>query len=420
MRAALSSRLSLMMFLEYFVWGAWYVTVGNYMARQGMTGAIDWAFTVAPIAAIISPFFLGMVVDRYFATERVLGVLHIAGGIALFASPIAAANGSTVGFIGLLLLHTLCYIPTVGLTNSLAFHHITDQEKQFPLIRVFGTIGWIVAGILVSAVLHADETALPLRVGGIAGVLMGLYSFTLPHTPPPAAGEAPSWRAIVGLDALSKLRGRSFNVFMIASLLICIPLSAYYAYAPVFVNAAGIDNPAFRMSFGQMSEVLFMLVMPFFFVRLGVKWMLVIGMLGWVVRYVLFALAAPAEVIWMIMGGIVLHGICYDFFFVAGFIYVDKKATAAIRGQAQGLLVLATYGVGMLIGAQVAGLIFETVVPTGVDAPMGQWQAFWFIPAAFAAVVLIFFTLLFRERLGRRAEEISPMAATEASPEQVL
>ena len=252
-------RLSVMMFLEFFVWGAWYVTVGNYMAAIDLTEVIYWAYTVSPIAGIVSPFFLGMVADRFFATEKVLGVLHILGGLAMIAAPLTA-HSSTL-FISMLLLHVLFYMPTLGLTNSLAFHHIEDQEKQFPVIRVFGTVGWIAANVVVSAILKADATPIPLYTAGVSGILMGVYSFTLPHTPPPARGSQPSFRSIAGLDALAKLWSRPFAVFAVSSLLICIPLSAYYAYAPVFVNAAGIDDPAFKMSFRQMSEVLFMVAM---------------------------------------------------------------------------------------------------------------------------------------------------------------
>jgi nucleoside transporter len=383
-----------MMFLEFFIWGSWYVTVGNYMASAGMTGAIDWAYTVHPIAAIVSPFFLGMVADRFFATEKVLGVMHIFGGLALLAAP--AFAGSPVGFVGMLLAHTLFFAATMGLANTLAFHHVTDQEKQFPMIRLFGTAGWIAAGVLVSGVLHADETPIPLYVGGIAAIVLGLYSFTLPHTPPPLAGQRPTAREVLGLDALSRLSSRPFWVFIVSSLLICIPLAAYYAYAPVFVNAAGFANPGFAMSFGQMSEVLFMLVMPFLFVRLGVKWMLIAGMAAWVLRYALFAMAAPDSVRWMILFGILLHGICYDFFFVAGQIYVDKQATASIRGQAQGFVVFVTYGVGMLVGAQVAGWIFDRVMTGDVNQALPLWASFWWIPAAFAAAVLVFFAVFFR------------------------
>ncbi|VAX21579.1 Nucleoside permease NupG, partial [hydrothermal vent metagenome] len=354
-----------------------------------------WAYTVSPIAAIVSPFFLGMVADRFFATEKVLGVLHLIGGAAMILAPFAAEgdSGSPTFFILLLLVHMLSYMPTIGLTNSLAFAHLDDQEKEFPIIRVFGTIGWIAAGIFVSKILGADETALPLRVAGIVGIFMGVFSFALPHTPPPAKGEKISIRKIIGIDAIKKLNSKPFIVFIISSFLISIPLAVYYAYAPVFVNSSGIENPAFVMSFGQMSEVLFILIMPLLFPILGVKKMLLTGMGAWVLRYLLFAAGADDTITWMILSGIILHGICYDFFFVAGFIYVDKTAPVDIRGQAQGFIILATYGLGMLIGSQVSGYLFNNII-TGNN--LGEWQNFWIIPAVFAAAVMLFFGIMFK------------------------
>ncbi len=405
----LQTRLSTMMFLEFFVWGAWYVTVGNYMTTLGMEDHIFWAYMVNPFAAIISPFFLGMIADRFFDTEKIMGVLHIVGGVFMFLAPIVAeTTGSVTLFILFLLLHNLCFAPTLSLVNSLSFHHLTNQEKQFPVIRVLGTIGWIVAGVFVSAVLHADLTPIPLYISGVAGLLMGLYSFSLPHTPPPSKGEKATFREISGIDALSKLNSRSFVVFIVASFLICIPLQAYYTYAPVFLNAADIADPAFKMSFGQMSEVLFMLLMPVFFARLGVKWMLMTGMLAWVLRYGLFAAAAPSGILWMILLGILLHGICYDFFFVTGQIYVDKKSTKAIRGQAQGFLTLATLGAGMFVGALVSGALFNNVVTANIERALGQWQVFWIIPAAFAGLIAIIFFILFKEDVSDEpsAEEV--------------
>ncbi len=424
-------RLSVMMFLQFFVWGAWYVTVGNYMNAVGMFDEVPMAYTVGPIAAIVSPFFLGLIADRFFSTERVLGVMHLLGGVALIAAPLVAQKW----FIPLLLAHMLCYMPTLGLTNTLAFHNITDQERQFPIIRVFGTIGWIVANIVVSKVLGADKLAFQFFVAGGAGLLLGLYSFTLPHTPPPAAGQKTSLREILGLDALVLLKQPSFAVFALCSFLICIPLAAYYAYAPLFVDGMGMPNPAARMSWGQVSEIFFMLVMPLCFRKLGVKWMLLIGMAAWVLRYGLFALGAPDRVAWMIMAGILLHGICYDFFFVTGQIYVDKKSTPSIRGQAQGFLVLITQGLGMLIGAQVAGRVVARYTPEEAVALQGKiqeltreafgksaeiaepltmqatelahrvntmldWQSIWLVPCIAAGVIMVLFSLLFHERLA--------------------
>ncbi len=400
----LIARLSLMMFLEFFIWGAWYTTIAVFMSAHGMGTLTHWPYTVNPIAAIVSPFFLGLIADRYFATEKVLGFLHILGGVLLFIVP--GLTGNPLLFILFLLLYNLCYMPTIGLTNALAFHHIQRQEQQFPRIRVFGTIGWIVAGLFISFVLGAfvagtlpERTPLPLYTAATASILLGLYSFTLPHTPPPAAGEKVSIRSILGLDALQQLGSRPFYVFLVSALLLCIPLAAYYNFTQLFLEATGFKNIAATQTLGQMSEVVFMLLMPFFFARLGVKWMLLAGMGAWVLRYVLFALGAPAAVFWMIILGILLHGICYDFFFVTGMIYVDKKSTAAIRGQAQGLFVLVTYGVGMLIGAQVAGNIYNAFLDGAERLSLIEWQQFWLIPAVFAAVVMVGFGLLFNDRV---------------------
>lgn len=390
-------RLSIMMFLQYAIWGSWYVTVGNYMGAIGMSSTIHWAYTVSPIAAIISPFFLGMIADRFFATEKVLGILHLIGGVALLAAPLVAEGNSASStlFILLLLLHMLSYMPTVGLTNTLAFSHLDNQEKEFPIIRVFGTLGWIAAGIFVSKVLGADETSLPLIVAGIASIVMGLFSFSLPHTPPPAKGEKTSFRKIIGIDVIKKLNTKPFMVFMVSSFLISIPLALYYAYAPVFVNSSGIENPAFVMSFGQMSEVAFILIMPLLLPRFGFKKVLLIGMGAWALRYFLFAAGADDAVVWMILSGIILHGICYDFFFVAGFIYVDKTAPVEIRGQAQGFIILVTYGLGMLIGSQVAGLLFNNMIS---GSSLAEWQNFWIVPAIFATIVMLFFGFMFKEK----------------------
>ena len=399
-------RLSTMMFLQFFIWGAWYTSVAVYMTQQGMGTLTHWPYTVNPIAAIAAPFFLGLVADRYFATERVLGVLHLLGGLVLFAVPQFA--GEPTAFILLLLLYNLCYMPTLGLASALAFHNIENQEKQFPIIRVFGTVGWIVAGLFVSFVLGRviggvpEQTALPLYTAAVASLVLGLFSFTLPHTPPRAAGQHVSARSIIGLDALAKLGGRPFYVFIAASLLLCIPLAAYYNFTQIFLRDAGVENIAGTQTLGQMSEVVFMLLMPFFFVRLGVKKMLLAGMAAWVLRYVLFALAAPDAVFWLIAGGILLHGICYDFFFVTGQIYVDKKSTPEVRGQAQGFFVLVTYGVGMLIGAQVAGNVFNRFLGGAAALTLEQWRGFWLLPAAFAAVVLVLFGLLFKPGIPER------------------
>ena len=306
-------------------------------------------------------------------------------------------------------------MPTLGLSNTIAFEQLDDQEKEFPVIRVFGTLGWIVAGLAISFVLSpvlgvesAEATAWPLYMTGIGSLVLGLFAFTLPNTPPVAKGQPVSLGSIAGVDAFKQLGSRPFYIFLAASFLICIPLAAYYNFTQLFLGATGFENIAATQSLGQVSEVLFMLLMPLLFVRWGVKWMLAAGMFAWVVRYALFALAAPASVTWMIVGGIALHGICYDFFFVTGQIYVEKKSTPAVRGQAQGLLVLVTYGVGMLIGAQVAGAVYNSFLADRAALPLAEWAQFWWIPAAFAGAVLVLFVLLFNDRVDRGAETVRP------------
>lgn len=412
------------MFLQYFIWGAWYTVIAVYMANNNMGDLTHWPFTVNPIAAIIAPFFLGLVADRFFDSEKVYGVLHILGGIVMFIVPMASGNATL--FIGLLLLYNLCYMPTISLGNTVAFHHITDQEKQFPVIRVFGTIGWIVAGLLISFVLVyfvadvPERTAAPLQMAAGASILLGLYSFTLPNTPPPARGEKVSVRSIFGVDALRALGSRPFYVFLAASVLLCIPLAAYYNFTQLFLEGAGFENIAGTQTIGQMSEAVFMVLMPFFFARLGVKWMLAAGMGAWVLRYALFAIGAPDPVVWMIIGGIALHGLAYDFFFVTGQIYVDKKATPKVRGQAQGLIVLATYGVGLAIGAQIAGNIYNMFLDGREGLPLAEWSGFWVWPAALAAAIMIFFILLFKDRVveGDEATEgaVGRAATVDAGP----
>lgn len=409
-----------MMFLQYFIWGAWYTVIAVYMANHGMGDLTHWPFTVNPLAAIIAPFFLGFIADRYFDSEKVYGLLHITGGLLMFAVPFTSINPTL--FILMLLAYNLCYMPTISLANSVAFSHIEDQEKDFPVIRVFGTIGWIVAGLIISFVLVyvtaeiPERTAAPLFLAGGASLVLGFFSFSLPNTPPPAKGEPVSVKSIVGIDALKVLGDRAFYVFLAASVLLCIPLAAYYNFTQLFLEAAEFSNIAGVQTIGQMSEAIFMVLMPFFFVRLGVKWMLAMGMLAWVARYALFAMGAPDPVTWMIIAGIALHGVAYDFFFVTGQIYVDKKATDKTRGQAQGLIVLATYGVGLLVGAQIAGYIYNLFLDERSGLPLAEWFGFWWIPAGFAAVILIFFILAFHDRVldekgtpEEMAEEVSPL-----------
>ena len=404
-----------MMFLQFFIWGAWYVTVTGWLNDLGLGGLTVWVFSVCPIAAIASPVFLGVVADRFFASQKVMGILHILGGVFLILLPLVV-NGTTPGEVPenvwmrffhpcvlLLLGHALCYMPTLALSSSIALSHIANAEKQFPVVRVAGTIGWIVASGYVVAKLLAggDKSPEQFYVAGGAGILLGLLSFALPNTPPPLAGKKVRVGELLGLDAIALLKKPQFALFILCSLLICIPLSGYYQQARNFVDYSGMAEPANKMSFGQMSEVFFMLIMPLIIARLGVKKMLFFGMLAWVARYGLFALGAPDKVAWMIIVGILLHGICYDFFFVAGQIYVDKDTPHAIRGQAQSFFVLITQGVGMLIGAQAINWLVEnstsTAVVEGVEVVTKNWEKIWLWPCAFAGVIALIFLFFFKE-----------------------
>ena len=396
----MKARLMIMMFLQFFIWGAWYATGGNYMKSHGMTDVIYLAYMASPIGSIVAPFLMGVIADRLFPVQRVLGVMHLVSGVFVFSAPFAAAGpiGSTPLFLALLLLHMLCYMPTVGLAMATSFHLLRDKEREFPLVRVCGTIGWIAAGILVSRLLRGDTTALPMYISGVAGMVMGLYCLTLPNVPPPGAGTQLSFRDVLGLDALSQLHSRTFVVFMLSVLLTSIPLATYFAYVPVFLRDAHISSPAFKMTFGQMSEVLFLLMLPWFFLRLGVKGVLIAGMSAWILRYALFALGAPGAVAWMLILGICLHGPCYDFVYVAGQVYIDRRASRAIRAQAQGLFVLATYGIGQGLGTLAAGWIFNAIMPRAAGAAsLQQWQLFWIFPLVFAVLVTVMFVVGFRE-----------------------
>ncbi|MGH9768488.1 MAG: MFS transporter, partial [Blastocatellia bacterium] len=357
MNLTLRLQLSVMMFIQFFVWGAWYVTAPNYLGTIGFTAAdFGWTFAVGPIAGMISPFFVGMIADRFFPAQRVFGVMHILGAaIMFFATTMMKAQNPSPDAINLVLFgYQLTYFPTLALANTLAMKNVSNPEKDFPGIRVLGTIGWIVAGLALTAFRWETGVEMFYLTAG-AALALGLYSFTLPHTPPVKEGKVTA-RQILGLDAFVLLKDRNYLVFMISSLLICIPLAFYYQITSRVVEMTGLPIGQ-TMSYGQMSEIFFMLVMPFFFARLGVKWMLAVGMLAWVTRYALFSLGAPDEIRWMIIGGIVLHGICYDFFFVTGQVYTDQVAPRQIRAQAQGMLVLFTLGLGMAVGAQVAGRI---------------------------------------------------------------
>ena len=391
MKTATGISLSLMMFLQYFIWSAWYVTMGTYMESSlGATGQdIGQAFSALALATMISPFFVGMIADRFFAAQKIMGVLHLVGAILLV---LATKVENSQVFYWVILAYSLVYMPTVALSNSVAFAQMTDPGKQFPWIRVFGTLGWIVAGLLVGT-WEIEKTPETFYLAAGVSVALGLLSFALPNTPPKGreVGESTS---LFSKESLSIFKDRSYSIFFIAAILVCIPLAFYYGFANPFLNEIGMDKPAQKMILGQFSEGLFILAIPFLFNRIGVKNILLIGILAWILRYVLFAYGYGEPNGWMIYLGIILHGVCYDFFFVTGYMYSEKKAGPKNKNAAQGLFTFATYGLGMVIGTWFSGLVADHyVVGEGHD-----WQSIWLIPAAIAAAVLLYFIFFFRER----------------------
>ncbi len=394
MKTSIRLQLSVMMFLEFFVWGSWFVTMGTYLGRSLGTDAeaVGTAYMTQAWGAIVAPFVVGLIADRYFAAQRLLGVIHLIGaGLMYFI-------GNAVDFAGFypfLLVYMILYMPTLALANSVAFNQMKDPSRQFARIRLWGTVGWIAAGMLIGYVLRWEAKELlsyTFILASASSLALGLFCFTLPHTPPGARGSKFSMGDVLGLEALRLLKGRNYLIFFVSSILICIPLAFYFSFANPFMNEIGMEDAAGNMSFGQISEVLFLLMLPVFLNRYGLKWTLIVGMLAWGIRYTLFAYGDTGEGTWMLFGGILLHGICYDFFFVSGQIFTDVKAGEKIRSAAQGLITLATYGIGMLIGYKVSGIIVDQYV----NADGHFWKEIWLYPAGFSYLVLLFFVLFFK------------------------
>jgi nucleoside transporter len=409
MKAATRFTLSSMMFLNFFIWGGWYVTMGTYLKSiPGITDVqVGIAYGTQSLGAIIAPFIIGLIADRYFAAQKILAVLHLAGAATLYF--ISTVNNFSA-FYPALLIYMILFMPTLALVNAVSFKQINNPEKDFANIRVWGTIGWIVAGLIIGWLAWEQKNTLvnTFRLSAGVSLIMGLFSFALPNTPPPKAGTKTTFREIIGLDAIGLLKEKNFLIFFIASLLICIPLAFYYQETNIYLNEIKVEGAAGKMTYGQMSELIFMFLMPLFFTRLGVKKMLLIGMCAWVARYAFFAYGNTGTGMWMLYAGIILHGVCYDFFFVTGQVYTNERAGEKIRSSAQGMITLATYGVGMLIGFYIAGIVSEKYTLANGHL----WKAIWLVPAGIALVVFLLYAFLFKEEKTK--------AITESEAEQGL
>ena len=407
----MKARLSLMMFLEYFIWGVWYVTLGTWLGQSlRFTGAqIGLVAGTTAIGAIVSPFLVGLIADRLFATQKVLAVVHGLGALLLFLASSQATFGPVYFLV---LLYALCYMPTLSLTNSLAFRQMSDPKTEFGPIRVLGTGGWIVAGLLIGT-LKLEATAIPMRLAASASILMAFYCLTLPDTPPLMKATQFRIGDVFPAEVRSLFRERAFTIFVLASFLICVPLQFYYAFTNLFLNEVGVKNAAGKMTGGQMSELFCMLLIPWFFRRLGVKYMLIAGMLAWTLRYLFFAYGNSGSGMWMLWLGILLHGICYDFFFVTGQIYVDRKAPLALRAAAQGMITLITYGAGMLLGSWLSGYVVDLYAYTDAQGTVTHaWRSIWMVSAGCSAAVLLLFFFTFRDTDKQSHSAIASEAQT--------
>jgi nucleoside transporter len=402
MKISTRIQLSFMMFLNFFIWGAWFVTMGTYL-KSSLNAAdvnVGVAYGTQALGAILAPFIIGLIADKFFAAQKILGVLHLVGAALMYYITTLTNFPS---FYPVLLIYMILFMPTLALVNAISFRQMRSPEKEFSYIRVWGTIGWIVAGLIIGWFAWEQKNILvnTFRLAAILSAILGIFSFTLPNTPPPKAGTRTSFKEIIGWEAISLLKDKNFLIFFLASLLICIPLAFYYQETNIFLNELKVPSAAGKMSLGQMSEMLFLFAMPWLFGKIGVKKMLLVGMAAWALRYFLFGFGDAGAGMWMLYLGIILHGVCYDFFFVTGQIYTDERAGERIRSSAQGMITLATYGVGMLIGFWIAGLVAEKYA----TADGHNWKNIWMIPAIIAFAILILFAAFFKQPAKRNITE---------------
>jgi len=385
-------RLSVMMFLEFAVWGAWFMPFSAYCKDQlGFDGQqIGNLYGMMALGTMASMFIAGQLADRVMSSEYLMAIFHFAGAGFMYAMT-RTHDYNTIWY--LMLGYALVYNPTLAMANTLAFANIPDATRDFPTLRVLGTIGWIAANFAVDHLLPVGSasTSRPLLLCAGLSVALGLFSFVLPHTPP--SGKRGD--AIPFISAIKLLRQPDFGIFFAISFVITIALSFYYMNGVPFLKDAGFDNPTTKLTIGQWSELFFMLMLPLALGRFGIKWVLGIGMGAWAVRYGIFSFAHAK---WLILLGVALHGVCFDFFLAAGFIYTDNTAPANIRSSAQSLFTFLTYGFGMYLGFEIGGFVLKRYTVNDV----ANWHIIWGIPAIGAMVCLLFFLLLWRGNNAKR------------------
>lgn len=406
MPSSIKLRLGVMMFVNYIVWGAWYVTISTYLtATLHFTGTQAGAvFGTASIASMISPFFVGLVADRLFATEKIMAVLY---GLCAVLMYLVTKATTFPQVYGIMLAFCLCYFPTVALTNSIGFQLVKDPGKEFPMIRLMGTFGWIFIGLFIGY-MKWETTTGQFYTTMVAAIVMVVISLTmLPNMPPKGKGTAFSARTALGFDALEMMKDKAYLFFAIASVLACIPLTFYYSFTNTYLNDVHVQNAAGIMTIAQGSEVVMMLLMPFIFRYLSVRHIVIIGLVCWVVRYALFALGNAGSGMWMFYIAILLHGAAYDFFFMTGQLYTDQVAPAHLRNTAQGLITFLTYGVGMLLGSLLSGGALDYFTHTAGGTVVHDWRSFWMFSAAMSAVILLMIVLAFRTNVKIHPKEVA-------------
>ncbi len=399
MQAQIKTKLSIFMFLQYLIWGSWYVSMASYLSKtlQFSGEQIGLAYGAFAIGAMIAPFFVGLIADRYFASEKILAFLGIFGGLLLFLLPEMTTFG---GFYPMLILYCCTYVPTLALGNSVSLHHLENPKRDFPLVKTLSAVGWIAAGLMLSFVFHGELSAIQFYVAGTISILFGLFSLTLPHTPPMKTGKDVSLGEILGLDALALLKKPSFAIFIACMFLICIPLYFYFVNMNLYVTELGWTNSAAKMSLAQVSDILFLILLPILLSTFGYKKTIFIGILAWAARY--FFLAGSVDAGNMqttfVFTAILLHGVCYDFLFIAGQLYVDGEANERIRGAAQGLIAFILWGLGAFVGTNLAGISQAAYTLENASGTIAHdWQGIWIYPAWGSVAVLLIFVIFFRE-----------------------